>query len=232
MTLPRFLSEEWFWAMMQFIGVTASLVYLSRQVHAQRMSTMLTTMETLTAKLNCDRMQDARRELCNAFLENRNTKPSTMSDGAHVVASWLNDVGVLVEHGVLDADLVWSRYSNYVENYWILLKAGIIKYRDTTKDQSWFKSFENLHPRMLKITWCLSKEARWRQRLARYQPMPAPNPTLADENLLAFVRDEISRLPRRPLETAPPASAAVPAPQPISGILRQVAVWLDGTGTR
>jgi hypothetical protein len=227
MKIPAYLSEEWFWAMMQFVGVTASLIYLSRQVHIARMSTMLATMDAMTAKLKCDLMQDARRELCDDFVKSNNVKPATMTDSAHLVASWLNEVGVLVEQGVLDADLVWSRYSIYAENYWLLLQDGIIHYRQSVRDKSWFKSMENLYPKMMRINWRLSHEGRLRQRLARLRKTPRLDPSKADANLLTFIAEERSMLRPRPGSSPAPVSVNVPDQQPISEVLRQVAGWLD-----
>lgn len=228
--MTAFLDDEWFWAMMQFFSVTASLLYLGRQVHAQRVATMLVTLESLSGDWWSAGLREARRQLCEEYRAGGGDTAAEMSPAGHVVASWLNHLGGRVEMGVLAIEPVWSDYSNYVENYWTLLRPGIEGYRTETRDSTWFRSFERLYPIIRRASWRLGMKGWLRRQLCSFWLTPRKPDEELKAELDRFIVEELAQVgPKPPALSATPASAGAPSgPEPPpSEVLRLIASWME-----
>jgi hypothetical protein len=202
---PFTSNDEWFWLMAQFVSISGSLLFIARQVRGERMATMLTALDSLNERWNGSTMARARHRVAERFRSGGSS--STMDEADHRIASFFNEVGTLVELGVLDRGYVWSRMSFYIEHYWPILKPGVEEFRKTSEDQTWFKGFQHLHSIVSAISarYRYPRGLRWVHRFVQHSP-----PDYAA--LQKFFATELD-------STAPPAlAAATGASDPPSAI--------------
>jgi hypothetical protein len=138
------LKEEWFWAMMQFFIIAATLLLIYLQVKIQTAAHVVQALSTIDDRWNSETMLRARYSVCSAWL-NGNRE----FDGVAIyVASFMEDVGLFVHTGAIPATSVWETQSWFVEHYYCMFKGGIDDLRKSQKDNNFYTQFENLYKKM------------------------------------------------------------------------------------
>jgi hypothetical protein len=133
--------SEWFWAMAQFFAITISLGLIYRQIKIQSQANMLNTLESLADKWNSQFLLRQRHEACAAYPQENLRIENAEGD----VLGFFEDLGLYYKRGVFDIEIIWERYSYFVEYYWAMYYSSIYKYRSETADNTWFRCFENLY---------------------------------------------------------------------------------------
>lgn len=139
---------SWFWSMAQFFAIAVSLVFIYRQVRAQRQANLLQTLGSLDNRWNSADMVASRKKACENYLSDQLRIKREQSD----VIGFFEDMGVYLEKKVFDAESLWDKYSYYVEYYWAMYQPHIVEFRAETKDPTWYEKFEMLKNRMEEVS--------------------------------------------------------------------------------
>jgi len=139
---------SWFWSMAQFFAITVSLIFIYRQVRAQRQTNLLQTLNSLDNRWNSVEMLASRKRACETYLTDQLKIKREQCD----VISFFEDIGVYLEKKVFDSDSLWDKYSYYIEHYWAMYQPHIVEFRATTKDPTWYEKFEMLKDRMEEVS--------------------------------------------------------------------------------
>ena len=140
--LSNFIGEcsTWFWTMVQALAVIITLIFIYKQVRAQRYGNMLTYSHILREYWESPRMVQSRKETC------KNSKTGNRAIGSEEgnVLSFFEEIGLLVEKEAVSIEYAWEAYSYFIEYYWMILKPNIEKFRRDTNDDQWYCKFEIL----------------------------------------------------------------------------------------
>lgn len=139
---------SWFWSMAQFFAIALSLIFIYRQVRAQRQANLLQTLDSLDNRWNSAEMLASRKKVCENYLSDRLRIKREQGD----VIGFFEDMGVYLERKVFDAESLWDKYSYYVEYYWAMYQPHIMEFRAETRDPTWYEKFEKLKDRMEKVS--------------------------------------------------------------------------------
>jgi hypothetical protein len=173
-----FYTESWFWSMLQFLVITATLWIIARQIslqteqlESQSISNMLSSFNTLDEKWVSKTMLKSRNEICKKNVDEDNT----INIIDEFVLGFFEDLGIYLNKGVYDLETVWHKYSFEIENYWPLLDPLVRNYRKETGDQEGYSCFEKLYERIIKYS--LDKGIKSSEK--------------TKENICKFVEDEL-----------------------------------------
>jgi hypothetical protein len=139
-------NSAWFWTMAQGIAVTLTLIFIYRQLVAQRFTNILSSVASLDGRWNSDEMRKARKVLCAKY--NSANRTTSQHDG--LVLDFFEQMGLYLQKGVFTPDIIWELYSYYIEHYWCIAKPLVDEFRLTTDDKSWYSSFYYLYEAMQK----------------------------------------------------------------------------------
>ena len=138
--------STWFWSMVQSIAIIVSLVFIYRQVSAQRYANMLSIFMNLRMRWNSTVMLEYRRQTC----VNHQSNMKSIGAAEGEVLSFFEELGYMVSRRAVEVDFVWESYSYFIEHYWSMLWPNIRAYRLTTSDHSWYVQFQTLRETMTK----------------------------------------------------------------------------------
>lgn len=137
-------SGEWFWIMCQFIVVSITLILILRQVRLQNDSHLVNSFASFEARWNSMMMLQARRLSCERY---RPGMTSIEQPIAHI-GYFFEEIGVYCKRGILDKEIVWEMYSFHIEHYWVMAKNSILSLRRESRDETFYKNFEDLYQTM------------------------------------------------------------------------------------
>jgi len=156
------LRESWFWAMMQFFVIAATLILIYLQVRIQTAAHVVQTeahvaqtaahvvqaLTTIHNRWNSEPMLRARHKVCSDLLEGRRD-----FDGIdEYVAEFMEELGIYVQIKAVPADSMWEAQSWYIEHYYCIFKNGIENMRARYKDPSLYNNCKALYERMNEIS--------------------------------------------------------------------------------
>jgi hypothetical protein len=90
-----------------------------------------------------DRLMDSRNQLAERLRAGA-TRDTISED----VMNFFEDLGMYLDHGYVDEELVWNTFSFYAVRWWLACKDYILQERRRHNDQTLFKDFENLAGKM------------------------------------------------------------------------------------
>ena len=138
--------SQWFWAMVQAVGVIFTLWFIVRQLKLQRLGNVLTSLTALSTRWESEEMVQARKNVCKAHLDDKDCGiKSTIA-----IAGFFEEVGLYVQKSIIDADVVWELYGEYVEHYWPILLQRMKEAQ--TWDESGYRCFRELHQRCVRLS--------------------------------------------------------------------------------
>ena len=149
-------NSAWFWTMVQGIAVSLTLIFIAfqlrgqnrqlksqnDQLQAQMQATGLQILTSLDARWNSKEMIKARRTLCKDF---KDAEKTTTTEQVFVL-SFFEDIGLFLKRGVLDHEMIWDKWSHYIEGYWLMCKSEVMGCR--INDPTWYDKFEFLAKEM------------------------------------------------------------------------------------
>lgn len=130
--------------MLQFLAVISGFYFLFKQINLLREKNMLDTLLNIDALWKSNTLCKNRKMACEKYLEN--TKNINLEES--VVLGFFEDIGLYVKRKVFGLDVVWEKYSYYIDHYWDMYEPHIQAYREGTSDDTWFHSFEYLKSKM------------------------------------------------------------------------------------
>ena len=174
--------SEWFWVMVQSIVVIITLLFIYRQIKLSRYANMLQTILKFREMWGTKEMMLFRQATCR----NYKTQTRAIGKAEGEVLGFFEDMGMLVEKGVISKEFVWEGYSYYIEPYWSMMEKKIKEFREREKDTSWFEHFENLRDAMRKFS----------------KKKGAPLGPLEKKDMQRFIKGELERIKEFKIENA------------------------------
>jgi len=146
--------SSWFWTMVQAIGtilqatvVIGTLVFIFFQLRAQGRANMLQALGTLDDRWNSPPTLRARKGACASY-----TDPSLeIGHNQQIVLSFFEDIGLYLAKKVFDSEVVWSKWSQEIEYYWLMHEPHVSQFRQESGDSTWYDKFEFLYREMEKF---------------------------------------------------------------------------------
>jgi hypothetical protein len=139
--------SEWFWAALQFVVVTITLVAIYRQVRAERESTELAQFERLLATWNDETFLRARL----AVLVNLRNPPTRDLDAdMWRIAGFFDDLAIQRRGGRLRAQLVWEFFGPDIQFWWPALRDALRQDSVSRGEPRAWSRFEELHDQTMK----------------------------------------------------------------------------------
>ncbi len=132
--------STWFWTMAQALAVIITLIFIYKQVRAQRYGNMLSYSQILRGYWESAKMMGSRKEACRNYKKGDRAIGKAEGD----VLSFFEELGLLVEKGAVNIEYTWESYSYFIEYYWFMFKPHIEKFRKDTQDNEWYCKFERL----------------------------------------------------------------------------------------
>lgn len=162
--------SEWFWAMLQFLVITVTLILIYLQVRLQTASHVVNTLTTINTRWNSEAMLRARYIYCHSWQAGKRDFDSI----AEYVAEFLEELGNYIELGAIPKDVMWAAHSWYIEHYYFMFKSGLEYIRRKHNDTTLYLNFESLFVCMIGIS---------RSKGAPHEKN--------EKELMAFAEDEI-----------------------------------------
>lgn len=134
------LAKEWFWAMIQAVGVLMTLALIYRQMRLQTASHVVQTLGAIHHRWSEDAMLRARHTVCKRYIEGDVTFDS-VSD---YVGEFMEELGTYVKINAVPPDVMWDAQSWYVEHYYCMFKAGIEQTRQANHEDTLYQDFQDL----------------------------------------------------------------------------------------
>ena len=139
--------SEWFWSMLQFAVVAITLLGIYRQLQAQRSATEVALRTKLDDELKETRtVQNDLRAAMYALQGGTDLFYAPTSE----VANWMENVGDLLERGLLSRDYVWNNFTFAIQGWWAALAPTIRERRKVESPLLWEK-FEKLAAEMASL---------------------------------------------------------------------------------
>jgi hypothetical protein len=135
-----------FWAMSQFLAVAISLTLIYRQIRLHRFSNMLNMISSIDTRWNSSNFLKHRQDICTRY--NAGNLPINREESE--VLGFFEDMGIFLKKGVFDADVIWDKYSYYIEHYWAMYEPHIKEFRTSHSDDTWYDKFQFLKNEMAK----------------------------------------------------------------------------------
>ncbi len=137
-----------FWAMMQFLVVVISLFFIYRQIKLHRYSNMLNMISAIDGRWNSEDFLKHRQDICKKY----KTGNSLIKREEGEVLGFFEDIGIYSRKKVFDSDIIWDKYSYFIEHYWQMYEPHIKEYRASHNDETWYEQFQYLYEEMKKIS--------------------------------------------------------------------------------
>jgi hypothetical protein len=139
--------SEWFWSLMQFIIVTATLIFIYGQLRISAAAHMLGSLTSLNERWTSTDVVSQRKKICEAHLGN---KP-VLTLGTQIVFTFFEELGLYTKTGWVPRQVIWDTYSYYIECYWDMCSQEVADLRRVSNDSSIFENFEKLAKVMRRI---------------------------------------------------------------------------------
>ncbi len=145
--LTDMLQQDWFWAMMQFFVIAATLILIYFQVKIQTAAHVVQGLNTIHSRWNSESMLRARHKVCSDWLIGKRN-----FDGVdEYVAEFMEELGIYLQMKAVPDSAMWEAQSWYVEHYFCMFKEGIKNVRSLHKDENLYIQFEGLYKRMNEV---------------------------------------------------------------------------------
>jgi hypothetical protein len=142
------LKEDWFWTMMQFFVVAATLILIYIQVKIQTAAHVVQALSTIHNRWNSETMLRARLKVCSDWIAGKKE-----FDGVdQYIAEFIEELGIYVQTGAIPANAMWEAQSWYIDHYYCMFKDGIEHVRKDYKDINLYSQFESLYKKMEEIS--------------------------------------------------------------------------------
>lgn len=180
--------SEWFWAALQFVAITLTLIFIYRQLRIQSFSHVVSVLSRLDGQWNSKLMLVARVRTCQKWREAYLALPKNpqilkdanngLDGNALAIADFFEDLAVYASKRFIPRDMIWHAYSWDLEYYWTLFRDGITEMHSTLNDVTPYSKL----PKLI--------EAMKRENIKRNAPTSAKT----QDEILTFLNMEIDSL--------------------------------------
>lgn len=105
---------------------------------------MLDALLNLDSRWKSDKVCKARKDACNNYSHNNNT----INQDETEILGFFEDIGIFLKRGAFDSELIWDKFSYYIDHYWYMFKSHVLEFRRIEKDNTWYEKFEYLKKEM------------------------------------------------------------------------------------
>jgi hypothetical protein len=134
-----------FWTMIGVLLLLISFLFVRRQLKIQNNSNMMNFIQSSENKWRSAEIIKQRKKVCSK-------EDNSIDYETECILSFFEDLGILYKRNVIDLELIWEKFSYYVENYWIILEPNIRELQEKTNDKTWFENFEYLHKYVIRFS--------------------------------------------------------------------------------
>lgn len=145
--LKNILQQNWFWAMMQFFVIAATLILIYLQVKIQTAAHIVQTLSNIDTRWNSEIMLRARLKVCSDWIAGE----KKFGEVSIYIAGFMEELGIYVRTGAVPSEFMWESQSWYVEHYYCMFKDGLEQLRELHKDINLYTQFEDLYKKMNEI---------------------------------------------------------------------------------
>ncbi len=131
---------------MSFFAIMISFIFVIMQIRISNNANMISFIDSMEAKWWSPDFKQARRNVCSS-------QTNHIEVDHERLLGFFEDFGILYQRGVVDLDLIWEKFSYYIENYSKLLSPNVQQYQ--AKDRTYFSNFTLLQE---KIHWLSKKK--------------------------------------------------------------------------
>lgn len=136
----QLLQAEWFWALVQAVGLIVTLLLIYVQIRVQTASHVIQALSAVHARWTEEPMLRARLQVCSNYLSG-----DMKFDGvAEYIAELIEELGSYVHIKAVPADVLWDANSWYIEHYYCMFKAGVESVRQSFHDETLYTRAELL----------------------------------------------------------------------------------------
>lgn len=132
-----------FWTMMSFFAILSSFVFIIKQIRISNNANMISFIDSMEAKWWSSDFKQARKNVCSSSTKHIEVDHERL-------LGFFEDFGILYQRGVVDLDLIWEKFSYYIENYWKLLSPNVHKYQK--QDRTYFSNFTLLQEKIHRLS--------------------------------------------------------------------------------
>jgi ferric iron reductase protein FhuF len=132
--------SEWFWALMQFVIVTITLVLIYGELRISSAAHILVSLTALNERWTSKDLVSQRKKICAAHLKG----DRVLTLGNQIVFTFFEELGLYVKQGWIPRQVIWDTYSYYIENYWDMCSQEVVDRGRESNDSSIFEHFGKL----------------------------------------------------------------------------------------
>lgn len=140
--------SEWFWVMAQFLAISATLIFIVRQLHTQRLGNILNLLSTFNHRWESNRLLESRKAICSA--DSGGSKKLGNIEGG--LCDFFEELALYLKLKAVDDATVWELFSHQIEHYWPIMGPVIAEARAENQDETLYSGFEELYHRMQKYS--------------------------------------------------------------------------------
>lgn len=112
-----------------------------------RHSNMLAALSAVDARWKSKLLQDSRVSAARSFSDGTlNIRRPPEGE----VLDFFEALGLYLHRKIFDRDLLWEKYSYFIEPYWQIFSSHINQHRALGNDETWYDKFEYLNHQMEK----------------------------------------------------------------------------------
>jgi hypothetical protein len=142
--------SEWFWSMLQFVVVAATLVGLYRQLRIQSSQRAVEQLDAYVRDWESERMTHHKLAILVALRDG--VEPANIPDGpAIAITSFWEKVSALTRAGHLDVNVLWEAAGNDGQLWWMTLGPYAERSRLEIGDSKILEHFEWLSGRLAEM---------------------------------------------------------------------------------
>lgn len=140
-----------------FIGVFVALRSIRAQTRTARFILSVDLLSKMDERFGSKGMKRIRREAARALLDRGEPLSTANSGNIDAILDFFETLGLMTRRDVLDEEMVWSMFFNWIEAYWVAAEAHI---KSTMEENSeMWKDFKTLYERMIVIERTKTKKS-------------------------------------------------------------------------
>ncbi len=137
--------SSWFWGMLNTLTFIISFIFIYKQIRIQNKANMISFIFNSDLKWKEEKYIEARKSVINKV-------GNSIDYNDELILSFFEDLGIFQKNKIVEIDLIWDKFSYYIENYWKYYESNVLEFRANSNDNTWYDNFERLYYDTLKLS--------------------------------------------------------------------------------